>query len=155
MATTLVALAVAVLVAGQAGLLAGRAPDDLGVRDGRLKPPSSTANSVSSQASLHAGHPQASAAAIEPLRVAGDRDAAIAAVRRAALALPGATLVSESPGYLHVAYRTRWMGFVDDAEFWWDETAGVVQVRSASRLGRRDFGVNRERIEALREALGR
>jgi uncharacterized protein (DUF1499 family) len=28
-----------------------------------------------------------------------------------------------------------------------------VQVRSASRLGRKDFGVNRERIESIRQAL--
>ena len=43
--------------------------------------------------------------------------------------------------------------FVDDAEFWADLPNGVVQVRSASRLGEGDFGVNRERIEALRAAL--
>ena len=55
--------------------------------------------------------------------------------------------------YLHVSFETRWLRFVDDAEFWFDPAAGVVQLRSASRLGRRDFGVNRARIEALRAAL--
>jgi len=40
-------------------------------------------------------------------------------------------------------------------EFWFDPAAGAVQVRSASRLGSKDFGVNRARIETLREALGR
>jgi uncharacterized protein (DUF1499 family) len=39
---------------------------------------------------------------------------------------------------------------VDDAEFWLDPAAGVIQVRSASRLGSKDFGVNRKRIEAIR-----
>jgi uncharacterized protein (DUF1499 family) len=45
------------------------------------------------------------------------------------------------------------MGYVDDTEFYLDEKAGVIQVRSASRLGRSDFGVNRERIESIRAQL--
>ena len=45
------------------------------------------------------------------------------------------------------------MKFVDDAEFWFDPANSVVQVRSASRIGRKDFGVNRARIEAIRQAL--
>jgi uncharacterized protein (DUF1499 family) len=47
------------------------------------------------------------------------------------------------------------MRFVDDVEFWVDPAAGVVQVRSASRVGRKDLGVNRARIEAIRERLAR
>jgi uncharacterized protein (DUF1499 family) len=42
------------------------------------------------------------------------------------------------------------MRYVDDVELYYDERAGLVHVRSASRLGRRDFGVNRKRVEALR-----
>ena len=45
------------------------------------------------------------------------------------------------------------MGFVDDVEFWADPAAGVIQLRSASRLGRKDFGVNRARIEDIRTRL--
>jgi len=52
-----------------------------------------------------------------------------------------------------VRYETRFMKFVDDVEFWFDAGSGVIQVRSASRLGRNDFGVNRRRIEDLREKL--
>ena len=55
--------------------------------------------------------------------------------------------------YLYVRYETRFMKFVDDVEFWFDAGSGVIQVRSASRLGRNDFGVNRRRIEDLREKL--
>jgi uncharacterized protein (DUF1499 family) len=50
-------------------------------------------------------------------------------------------------------FSSRWMKFVDDAEFWFDPSTRAVQVRSASRLGRKDFGVNRERIEAIRARL--
>ena len=45
------------------------------------------------------------------------------------------------------------MRFVDDVEFWADPASGVVHVRSASRVGRKDFGVNRARIEAIRGRL--
>jgi uncharacterized protein (DUF1499 family) len=41
------------------------------------------------------------------------------------------------------------MKYVDDAEFWFDPAAGVIQVRSASSLGSSDLGVNRERIEFI------
>jgi uncharacterized protein (DUF1499 family) len=151
-AVGLAALAALVAV-GQAGGLRGQPAAPPGVVDGRLAPPSATDNSVSSQAGLWRGHPRRDAARIDPLPADGDAEATMARVRRAALALPGAALVSESPGYLHVAYESRWLGFVDDAEFWFDADAGVVQLRSASRLGRRDFGVNRARIEALRARL--
>ena len=66
-----VALVVVALGAGQAGLLAGNPPADLGVTAGRLKAPSHTANSVSSQAGLWAGHPQQVMAAIAPLPLRG------------------------------------------------------------------------------------
>lgn len=152
--TILAALAALGVGAGQAGLLTGRAPDDLGVKDGRLKPPAGTPNSVSSQADLYPGHPQQAYARIAPLPMRGDAAASIAAVRAAALALPGATVVEQRDDYLYVQFTTRLMRYVDDAEFWVDPTAGVVQVRSASRLGASDLGANRQRIEAIRAALG-
>ncbi len=145
--------AAALLLVGQLGGLEGQPPVALGVVDGRLAAPSATANSVSSQADAWPGQPQREAARIAPLPATGDAATAMARVRDAALALPGATLAAEAPGYLHVEYRTRWLRFVDDAEFWFEPAAGVVHVRSASRLGQRDFGVNRARIEALRQAL--
>jgi uncharacterized protein (DUF1499 family) len=42
------------------------------------------------------------------------------------------------------------MGFVDDVEFFLDEGANVIHVRSASRLGQSDLGVNRKRVETIR-----
>jgi len=150
LAAIVVTLAVAALVAGQAGLLSGRRPVDLGVRDGRLKAPSPTPNSVSSQAALHAGHPMQGYAAIDALPQRGSAKASIAALRELVAAMPGARVVEERDDYLRAEFATRWLGFVDDAEFWADPAAGVIQVRSASRLGRKDFGVNRARIETIR-----
>ncbi|MFT6766081.1 MAG: hypothetical protein ACJA1Y_000108, partial [Burkholderiaceae bacterium] len=47
---------------------------------------------------------------------------------------------------------TKLLGFVDDLEFWFNPQAQVIELRSASRLGREDFGTNRKRIEAIRAA---
>jgi uncharacterized protein (DUF1499 family) len=143
----------AALIAIRAGHIGGQPPADLGVRDGRLHPPSATPNSVHSQADVFAGHPQAAYARIEPLALVGDGPATIARLRTLIEATPGARVVEHRPDYLRAEFRTRWIGFIDDAEFWFDPAAGVVQLRSASRLGQRDFGVNRERIEALRAQL--
>jgi uncharacterized protein (DUF1499 family) len=139
------------LAAGQFGWLMGRAPDDLGVRDGKLKPPSRTPNSVSSQAALWPDGEYASTyARIDPLPVRGDNAAAMTRLRTLLAGWPGAQIVEEGPDYLRVVFVTRWLRFVDDAEFWLDPANNVIQVRSASRLGRKDLGVNRARIEAIR-----
>lgn len=146
-------LPLALLLAGQMGVLAGRPPADLGVREGRLKPPAPTPNSVSSQADLWPGAAMREYARIPPYPLTGDGPATIAQLRAIVVAMPGATLVEDRPDYLRASFRTRWLGFVDDAEFWFDPAAQVVHVRSASRLGRRDYGVNRARIEAIRARL--
>ncbi len=148
-----IAAAVAVLVGAQYGLLRGTPPANLGVRNGKLAPPSPTPNSVSSQADLWPGHPQRDYARIAPLPVRGDGPNTLADLRRLCEGMPDATIVSGRADYLYVQFETRVLKFVDDTEFWFDPKAGVVQVRSASRLGRKDFGVNRARIEHIRTRL--
>ena len=146
----LLAVAGLLLLAGQLGLFAGKPPQDLGARDGRLKPPSLTPNSVSSQAGRHADHPQRSGADIAPLRYTGDARVALRQLATLLETTPGCVLVTQEPAYLYAQCRTRWLKFTDDVEFSLDEAGGVIHVRSASRLGRKDFGVNRARVEALR-----
>lgn len=148
-----VAVAALALLAGQRGLLKGTPPGDLGVHEGKLKRPSATANSVSSQALLWPAHPQREDADIAPLALRGDGPATMAKLKALLQSLPGATIVDSRADYLYVQFTTRVMKFVDDAEFWFDAENGVIQVRSSSRVGSRDFGVNRQRIEALREKL--
>jgi uncharacterized protein (DUF1499 family) len=143
----LVGLPAAFIVAGQLGLFAGRAPPDLGVREGRFKPPSKTPNSVSSQADLFADHPQRDYARIAPLPGPMSR------LRGVVQSMPGARIVEQRDDYLRVEFQTRVLKFTDDAEFWFDPAAGAIQVRSASRLGRGDLGVNRARIESIRRRL--
>ncbi|MEG0820751.1 MAG: DUF1499 domain-containing protein [Burkholderiaceae bacterium] len=131
------------------GWLAGTPPADLGVKDGRLKPPSATSNSVSSQAHRYAG-PGAEYAQIAPLAFRGDPAAAMRRLGEVVTAMPGATVIRSTPDYLYAEFSTRYLGFVDDAEFLLAPSEGVIHLRSASRLGSQDFGANRERIEALR-----
>jgi uncharacterized protein (DUF1499 family) len=148
--TFIAVLALLALGAGQAGLLTGSQPAHLGVHNGRLAPPATTPNSVSSQAGLYPDNPQMAHARIAPLAYAGDKAGAMAHLADVIRNMDGARIVSEQPDYLYAQFRTPLMGFVDDVEFWQDPVAGVIQVRSASRLGRSDLGANRQRIEEIR-----
>lgn len=152
-ALVFIGLPAVVLLAGQAGGLRGQPPLPLGVTDGRLAPPSPTPNSVSSQTRLYPEHPQARYADIEPIALANHETGAAALARLDKLlqATPGLTVVERQPHYLRAQAETRWLKFVDDVELLVDEPAGVIHLRSSSRLGRKDFGVNRARLEALRQ----
>lgn len=131
------------------GLFSGTRPDDLGVHDGRLAPPKHTPNNVNSQIdkSADAEH------YIEPLRYAGDARQAWAALRQVINGMQRVKVITSDSNYLYAEFSTKLMRYVDDTEFYLDEKAGVIHVRSASRLGRSDFGVNRERIESIRAKL--
>ena len=148
-----VLLIVVAVAAGQLGFLQGTPPTDLGVRDGKLKPPSMTENSVTSQAALYPDHPQGKYADIAPLRLKGDGPATLAKIKAVVESMDGAKAVKSEPGYLYAQFTTKLMKYVDDVEFWFDPAANLIQVRSASRVGRGDMGVNRKRIEAVRAAL--
>lgn len=149
----LLVAALGLLVAGQLGALQGKPPTDLGITNGRLKALSNTPNCVSSQAGLSVGHPMQQTALIAPLPLGPDPAATMARLRQVVSALPGAAVVEQRNDYLYARFTSRWLHFVDDAEFWVDPAAQVIQVRSASRVGRKDFGVNRERVELIRERL--
>jgi uncharacterized protein (DUF1499 family) len=141
-------LALHVLTASGDTVFSWKRPDNLGVKDGRLAPCKRTPNCVSSQAD-----PADAEHYIAPLRFKGDAREAMAAARKAVEAMQGSSVIRQDGAYLYAEYRTKLMRFVDDLELWLDEKSGVLHVRSASRLGRRDFGVNRARIEALRTRL--
>ncbi len=151
----LLLLGVAVSLGAQLGLFAGRMPRDLGAHDGRLKPPSTTPNGVSSQAGLYPDNPQRAYAQIDPLYVTGGAPQTMERLRRIVEGMAGARIVRSDPGYLHALFASRWMGFVDDCEFWFDPRAGLIHVRSASRLLRDDHGANRARVEMIRAQLAR
>ncbi len=146
-------LVIVAILAGQLGMFKGGAPNDLGVVEGRLKLPADTPNSVSSQADLYPNHPQHNYARIEPLPLVGDSKSTLSKIKAIIELMPGSQIITNQENYLYVQFTTRVMKFVDDAEFWCDPQSNVVQVRSASRLGKSDLGVNRQRIEWIRKQL--
>jgi uncharacterized protein (DUF1499 family) len=78
-----------------------------------------------------------------------------AAVRAAVATMPRTAIVEERPGYLHAESHSRIFRFVDDLELLSSKSGDRVDVRSASRVGYGDWGVNRARVESLREALAK
>lgn len=115
-------------------------PDDLGVKNGRFAPCKRSPNCVSSQA-----NPVDLEHYVAPLH------GSMAAVRKAVEAFPRTTIIEARDDYLYAEFRTRLLRYVDDVEFYFD--GQVIHVRSCSRLGRRDFGVNRRRVEQLRSLI--
>jgi uncharacterized protein (DUF1499 family) len=129
-------------------LLAGTPPAALGARDGRLAPCPASPNCVSSQAA-DADH------RIAPIAYKGEAAVALAQLARVIAEQEGAAIVARHDGYLYATFQTPLMGFVDDVEFVVDAARRMIDVRSASRLGHRDFGVNRKRIEMLRADMAK
>jgi uncharacterized protein (DUF1499 family) len=119
----------------------------LGVRDGRLSPCPVSPNCVSSLApdDVHR---------IDPLPFAGPSAVAISRLAGIVRSLPRASVVAADEIYLHAEFRSAAFRFVDDVEFLADESAGLIHLRSASRVGSSDLGVNRKRIEAIRARWG-
>jgi uncharacterized protein (DUF1499 family) len=121
---------------------------NLGVHDGKLAPCPASPNCVSSQ-SADQEH------GIEPLRYAGPPGEVLERLKKAITGMKRARIITEAGGYLHAEFTSAFFRFVDDVEFFVDERASVIHVRSASRLGHSDLGVNRKRIEDIRAAMTR
>ena len=109
-----------------------------------LRPCPASPNCVSSLAAAAAPH------RVPPLSWTGGLDQAKARLRQAVLAVGNATFIIEEDTYWHVEFRSRIFRFVDDGEFLFDPQARLVHVRSASRVGHSDMGVNRKRVEKIR-----
>jgi uncharacterized protein (DUF1499 family) len=127
-------------------VFAGKRPNNLGVKSGKLAPCPNSPNCVSSQSS-DVGH------SIAPLTYSSTPEQAIAKIKSVIQSLPRTKIITESKDYLYAEFKSALMGFVDDVEFYLDRKANVIQVRSASRLGQSDLGVNRKRIETIRTKL--
>ena len=128
------------------GLLSGKRPPDLGVKNENLKAPPPSPNAVSSQAT--GGYHQ-----IAPLAYKGSPEQAMKALKAIVESTPKTEVVEIKPDYLYVEYASALLGFVDDVEFYFPLDGNIIHVRSASRLGYSDFGVNRNRIETIRARL--
>ncbi|MBE9112824.1 DUF1499 domain-containing protein [Nodosilinea sp. LEGE 07298] len=127
------------------GNMAGDRPTNLGVKEGKLTPCPDSPNCVISQGNTDAEH------AIAPLAFSGDPAEAMAKLATVVKAMPRTTVIESTDNYLYAEFASKLMGFVDDVEFYLDPAESAIQVRSASRMGKSDLGVNRQRVEAIRQ----
>jgi uncharacterized protein (DUF1499 family) len=119
-------------------------PANLGVKNGMLAACPKSPNCVSTQ-SRDARH------RIDPLRrilPAAKAQTLIADIIRN---MERARIITETPGYLYAEFRTKGMGYLDDVEFVFNANDDVIHFRSSSRLPYFDWGVNRRRMESIRQ----
>ncbi len=90
---------------------------------------------------------------IAPLTYRSSQIEAIEALKQIIRSMDRAAIITESADYVYAEFTSKLMGFVDDVEFYANPSENSIQVRSASRLGKSDLGVNRNRIETIRAKL--
>jgi uncharacterized protein (DUF1499 family) len=112
----------------------------------RLAPCPRTPNCVSTQAPPGPQH-------MNPIPYSGPLAAARAKMVKVLRDRPRTTIVAEEPAHLKAECRSLIFRFVDDVELVFDDRAKRIEFRSASRLGRSDFGVNRKRMDEIRAAF--
>jgi len=127
-------------------MFAGKRPTNIGIQSGQLTPCPGTPNCVNSQ-SQNAQH------SIQPLTYNSTPTEAMANLKTVIQSLERTQIITETENYLYAEFTSKLMGYVDDVEFLLDDRAKVIHVRSASRLGQSDLGVNRKRIETIRTKL--
>ena len=113
----------------------------------RLAPCPGSPNCVSTQA-------KGGYHAIPPIPYSGSRESVLECLKAVLQRMTRSRIITVSPDYLHAEFRTL-LGFVDDVECYIDQEQHLIHMRSASRLGYWDFGVNRRRLEAIRVEFDR
>ncbi|NQZ67550.1 MAG: DUF1499 domain-containing protein [Lentisphaeria bacterium] len=126
------------------GLFTGIRPTNLGIKNNCLADCPSTPNCVSSQGQGDYY--------IEPYAL-NDCDAEWEKLKTVLVSYPRSSIIKSTENYIYMESTSRLLRYVDDVEFYLDPDAKLIHVRSASRIGRTDFGVNRNRIEDIRSLL--
>ena len=122
----------------------GRRPSHLGVREGKLATCPSSPNCVSSQSDL-------SKSKIDPISYQGSQQQAMHRLKSILCSMERTTLIQETEDYLYLEIVMRFIRCVDDIEFYFDDEAKLIHVRSSSRVGYSDWSANRKRVEWIRK----
>jgi uncharacterized protein (DUF1499 family) len=117
-------------------------PPKMQLVDGRLRPCLKSPNCVSSESDSPSSR-------VEPLTFKGPPEKAWGDLKETIREM-GGKIQEEHDGYLWTTFTTRLFRFVDDVELRMVSTEGMIHVRSGSRKGYSDLGVNRRRVEKLR-----
>ncbi|KKM86314.1 hypothetical protein LCGC14_1280200 [marine sediment metagenome] len=118
--------------------------NQIGITDGKLAPCPKSPNCVSTQVSdkKHV---------IQPFKYSLTLKEAKLKILVIIKSLKRTRIINETENYIHAEFRTRTFKFVDDVEFYFDDTEKIIHFRSASRVGWSDMGVNRKRMENIRK----
>lgn len=127
-------------------IFVGNSPDNLGVNDGHLSSCPDSPNCVLSENTDDAH-------LISPIAYNTDLDTARETLLKILTVVPRTQVIEQTEDYIHAQSESRLMGFIDELEFYFPEDEKVIHLRSASRLGESDLGVNRRRLEQIRFAF--
>ncbi len=137
---------------GLLSFFTAKRPGTVGVIGGQLQAcDASRSNCVGSQHAPAGRNPGPHY--VPPFTFEGDAGDAMTRVIAVLMQQKNCRIAVNRPDYIHAEFTTPMMGFVDDVEFLLTLPEHTIHIRSASRLGLSDFGVNRARVEALREAF--
>jgi len=143
-------LSIIVIIVPMVGLLDGTRPEKLGIQNNKLRDCPGSPNCVTSYSDVNSDIEEFN---IEPLPFESTAIHSIQKIRNTVATIKGITIITETENYIHAECRSKYLGFIDDLEVYCDEQQKVCLVRSASRLGHSDFGVNRKRVEKIRKIL--
>ncbi|MFX0038826.1 MAG: DUF1499 domain-containing protein [Promethearchaeota archaeon] len=114
----------------------------IGITDGKFHPCPKSPNCVSTQ-SKDEKHK------LEPIKYSSSLKEAKSKILRIINSLKRFRIKTETENYIHIEFRTAFFRFVDDVEFYFDDSKKIIHFRSAARLGYSDFGVNKKRMENI------
>ena len=137
--------ALGLVVYAAMAVMSQKMPDNLGLKDGQLTPCPESPNCVCSE-SHTANDAEHYIQAIQGNKTTWDK-------LKKVIQAQGGTIESDNGLYMHATFRSAVFQYVDDVELRLDEASNTIHIRSASRMGRKDFGVNRKRVEAIKKAL--
>jgi len=117
----------------------------LGVLNRKLKPVGEKRNSVSSQTNIKHNY-------MEPIPYTSNLGKSKSKIKRIMKSMNRIDLHDEQENYLHYIATSKVFKFKDDIEFYFDEVDQVIHFRSKARVGQFDFGVNRKRMQKIKDA---
>jgi uncharacterized protein (DUF1499 family) len=115
---------------------------ELGIHNDKLLPLPNLPNCVATQSGDTTQR-------MEPIHYATDREEAHTKLLHILNQMPRTTLIQSEPEYIHIVFRSAFFGFPDDVEFQF--TDNKIHFRAAARLGHSDLGVNRKRMENIKQ----
>ena len=123
-------------------------PDNLGVSNGRLAACPSTPNCVCSfEKESDKKH------FVEALSYSTSEKEVMNKLKDILVNMPRTKVIEETENYIYAECTSLIFRFKDDLEVYLDSQAKFIHFRSASRVGHSDLGVNRKRVESIKEKL--